>query len=328
MLDKDQYNQEEYNNYYKQESAGAEIKSYDSDEGSLKSKLIIFLSLVALAVAGYFGFKMFNTDKTAVTKEKMVVTEESQKNEPVAVETDTTPQVESPISNTETINAAAEVVEKKIEKTIKEEVASQVQETIEANKNMSDKDIGKIVALVMNKIEKDKPEESKNNTEDNRLINALQKTDVDTTSTKKVTPVVTNTNSVVQEKKENSNSYNKVTVKATSSDNDLNELSDQIRKLLNMAGEPMPTQKSTTPMVSSTTKNDDNANYAASISKEIETRSKEMRIIVVKPGDTLNKIAKRAYGNSKSYQKIFDANPDILNRADRIYVGQKLRIPE
>jgi nucleoid-associated protein YgaU len=271
---------------------------------------------------------MFNTDKTAVTKEKMVVTEESQKNEPVAVETDTTPQVESPISNTETINAAAEVVEKKIEKTIKEEVASQVQETIEANKNMSDKDIGKIVALVMNKIEKDKPEESKNNTEDNRLINALQKTDVDTTSTKKVTPVVTNTNSVVQEKKENSNSYNKVTVKATSSDNDLNELSDQIRKLLNMAGEPMPTQKSTTPMVSSTTKNDGNANYAASISKEIETRSKEMRIIVVKPGDTLNKIAKRAYGNSKSYQKIFDANPDILNRADRIYVGQKLRIPE
>ena len=57
------------------------------------------------------------------------------------------------------------------------------------------------------------------------------------------------------------------------------------------------------------------------------TRKNEMRIIVVRRGDTLGKIAKRAYGNVMEYRKIYKANPDILKRPDRIYVGQKLRIP-
>jgi nucleoid-associated protein YgaU len=53
-----------------------------------------------------------------------------------------------------------------------------------------------------------------------------------------------------------------------------------------------------------------------------------MRYVIVKKGDTLGKIAKRVYGNVMDYKKIYEANPDILRRPDRIYIGQKLRVPE
>jgi len=68
-------------------------------------------------------------------------------------------------------------------------------------------------------------------------------------------------------------------------------------------------------------------NYTQAISKEIAVRSNEMRIIVVKKGDSLSKIAKRAYGSYDSYIKIFEANPEIIKNPDRIFVGQRLRIP-
>ena len=47
----------------------------------------------------------------------------------------------------------------------------------------------------------------------------------------------------------------------------------------------------------------------------------------VKSGDTLSKIAKHYYGNANLYGKIFDANRDLLKDPDKIYPGQKLRIP-
>ena len=47
----------------------------------------------------------------------------------------------------------------------------------------------------------------------------------------------------------------------------------------------------------------------------------------VKPGDTLWKIAKEHYGDGSLYQEIFKANQDVLTDADKIQVGQRLRIP-
>jgi len=52
-----------------------------------------------------------------------------------------------------------------------------------------------------------------------------------------------------------------------------------------------------------------------------------MRIIMVKDGDSLSKIAKRAYGSYDSYIKIFEANPEIIKNPNEIFVGQRLRIP-
>jgi nucleoid-associated protein YgaU len=48
---------------------------------------------------------------------------------------------------------------------------------------------------------------------------------------------------------------------------------------------------------------------------------------VVKKGESLWKIAEQYYGDGSLYQKIFEANQDILSDPNLIKVGQKLRIP-
>lgn len=45
-------------------------------------------------------------------------------------------------------------------------------------------------------------------------------------------------------------------------------------------------------------------------------------------GDTLSAIAKKFYGKSSQYPKIFEANREVIKDANKIYVGQKIRIPK
>jgi len=51
------------------------------------------------------------------------------------------------------------------------------------------------------------------------------------------------------------------------------------------------------------------------------------RTYTVVSGDTLSRIAKQFYNDANQWQRIFDANRDILNNPDRISPGQHLRIP-
>ena len=51
------------------------------------------------------------------------------------------------------------------------------------------------------------------------------------------------------------------------------------------------------------------------------------KIYVVKSGDSLSKIAQQEYGNANTWQRIYDANRDILKDPDKIFPGQKLKIP-
>lgn len=44
-------------------------------------------------------------------------------------------------------------------------------------------------------------------------------------------------------------------------------------------------------------------------------------------GDTLSAIAKKYYGDANKYNAIFEANKPMLSHPDKIYLGQKLRIP-
>ena len=69
------------------------------------------------------------------------------------------------------------------------------------------------------------------------------------------------------------------------------------------------------------------SSYTDEIIKEIMVRSNEMRTIIVQKGDTLSKIAKRAYDNYDAYVKIFEANPEVIKNPNQIFVGQRLRIP-
>ncbi len=51
------------------------------------------------------------------------------------------------------------------------------------------------------------------------------------------------------------------------------------------------------------------------------------KVYVVVAGDSLSKIAKREYGNANEWPRIFEANKDILKDPNKIFPGQKLRIP-
>ena len=48
----------------------------------------------------------------------------------------------------------------------------------------------------------------------------------------------------------------------------------------------------------------------------------------VAKGDTLSAIAKKYYGDAAKYPTIFEANRPMLSHPDKIYPGQKLRIPK
>lgn len=54
----------------------------------------------------------------------------------------------------------------------------------------------------------------------------------------------------------------------------------------------------------------------------------DVEFYVIQPGDTLSKLAKRYYGDAMQYPKIFEANREIIDDADKIFVGQKIRIPK
>jgi nucleoid-associated protein YgaU len=50
-------------------------------------------------------------------------------------------------------------------------------------------------------------------------------------------------------------------------------------------------------------------------------------IHIVVAGDTLWKIAEVEYGDGARYEEIFEANKPLLKHPDKIYPGQRLRIP-
>ncbi|MEM9741410.1 MAG: peptidoglycan-binding protein LysM [Pseudomonadota bacterium] len=52
-----------------------------------------------------------------------------------------------------------------------------------------------------------------------------------------------------------------------------------------------------------------------------------VRYYTIEKGDTLYAIAKEFYGNGMKYPEIFDANREVIEDPDKIYPGQKIRIP-
>lgn len=338
MLNKDQYNQEEYNDYYQQESKGAEIKGNASEESNGKGGIFALLALVLLGVGGYFGYTKFMgtpTENTTPTTE--VKKEEVKKEEVKPVEVAKPAQSIQVEEKVETIDLSElrEAVETPTPQETNTEapkvqsVEESVKEAVETNQQMSPKEIAKVVQMVMSQINDKKdettnPSDNAENKEDDALMSALSGTDVDSVNedaqlenalnqmdeTQETTTINKSTTAV--------NTYNKVNVQDTAGDDELSKLSGQISELI--------AEKKTTTVVSTSSQSE--KTYTEGLKKEVVTRKNEMRIIIVKKGDTLGKIAKRAYGNVMEFKKIYQANPDILNRPDRIYIGQKLRIPE
>ena len=52
------------------------------------------------------------------------------------------------------------------------------------------------------------------------------------------------------------------------------------------------------------------------------------RFYTIESGDNLSKIAKQFYGDANQWQKLFEANREVIQDPDKIYPGQQIRVPE
>ena len=59
----------------------------------------------------------------------------------------------------------------------------------------------------------------------------------------------------------------------------------------------------------------------------VEKAEAEAMFYMVQRGDTLSKIAREQHHDASKYPAIFEANRPMLKDPDKIYPGQKLRIP-
>jgi len=92
---------------------------------------------------------------------------------------------------------------------------------------------------------------------------------------------------------------------------------DQIKSAFAKA-EPAPATRQDTPA---------KAVEPASPTPEAAPPKAETRSYTVQSGDTLWKIAEDQYGDGNAFQKIFEANRDLLESPDHILPGQELVIP-
>ncbi len=53
----------------------------------------------------------------------------------------------------------------------------------------------------------------------------------------------------------------------------------------------------------------------------------KVELYVIESGDTLGKIAQKYYGKASAYMRIFEANREVIEDPDKIFVGQTIRIP-
>jgi len=60
---------------------------------------------------------------------------------------------------------------------------------------------------------------------------------------------------------------------------------------------------------------------------QVPPAQEEVEYYVIQSGDTLSALAKKYYGKAGDYPRIFEANREVIKDADKIYPGQKIRIP-
>jgi len=321
MLNKDEYNQEEYDNYYAQETRGAEILgNKDNSGGSGKKILLTVLLLALIGVGGYFGFTTLNSSKSQTDTNKTVIIQDTN-----GSLSNTKSSSENSVDKQSITANTQQDVSPNISE--QEKISKEV-ESVVSNNSSSDKmkpeDIANIVQMVMQKMNEEK--KNKNSDEnsqqitneqlqDNQLQESLQNTEVDslTSDLEKIDILSEDDKSKQASTSKTTDTYNKVLVQEESTAVDSDELSKLSDEISNVISEDIKKDKS---------------EYSQEVKQELDARKKEMRYVVVKKGDTLGKIAKRVYGNVMDYKKIYEANPDILRRPDRIYVGQRLRVPE
>lgn len=59
-----------------------------------------------------------------------------------------------------------------------------------------------------------------------------------------------------------------------------------------------------------------------------ESLATDEEFYIIQKGDTLWKIAEKTYGNGAKYTAIVAANKEVIKDADKIFPGQKIRLPK
>ena len=59
----------------------------------------------------------------------------------------------------------------------------------------------------------------------------------------------------------------------------------------------------------------------------VEEEKEKVEYYEIVSGDTLGAIAKRFYGNASKYTRIHEANKELIPDPNKIYPGQKIKIP-
>jgi len=73
--------------------------------------------------------------------------------------------------------------------------------------------------------------------------------------------------------------------------------------------------------------NDDGITVSGAQAAGTATAAPSSTYYTIESGDTLSKIAKEHYGDPNAYNKIFEANREVIGDPDKIYPGQRIRIP-
>lgn len=280
-------NNHDYYNSYKEELA--ELEAYNKQTNIQRIiKVIFFMLMLGLfALGSMYLYKYFYPSVLTNTSIKVAHKIKLESKKPL-----------TPIVMTENeLPKSLQLRESKMQsiESIQENATDTYNPIKVVKKSVSPKDIELIVQIIMAQM--DEPQEP---TLKEQLV-AIESKEFDTKDLKE------------------SNHYNKIilTENKTRETNGSSEIQNHAlveltQDLNNVLNEPTSQNRS---------------DYSRAISKEVVTRSNEMRIIVVQKGDTLSKIAKKAYGNYDDYPRIFSANPEIIKNPNQIYAGQRLRVP-
>jgi len=74
--------------------------------------------------------------------------------------------------------------------------------------------------------------------------------------------------------------------------------------------------------------NIEGVNQVVNNTNQQQLESEQVEYYLIQSGDTLSKIAKAYYGDAQAYNQIFEANREVIQDPDKIFVGQKIRIPQ
>ena len=311
--------------------------------------LLVLLFLIALGVIAFLGSKYFDSNKNSsapaqkqeatVEQPKFTQTDSAKKvaviADPKKVEVAKTTKVESapakeekPKANEEDTKGLEQLINsnEKQEKPAKQEVAPKVQQAVQAvasgatSKKLSKEEMATIAKMVAQELAKSQKASANSkgtssSNKDTSLVKALESAPTDTLKEQKVdTSKISSGDAKAKTgSAKKVDTFNKVIVKQnTSGDDEFAKLTKEIDSILETKDVKQVESKD---------------KFSKEIAKEAESRAKELRFIVVKKGDTLSTIARRAYGKSSAYKIIYRANPGLIKNPNRIYIGMKLRVP-